>query len=283
MRLTQEDLDRFVAEQRSESYRELCFYVLRDFVGRELSADEVGRYVRQKYGNPNSRNVALALFKSFAKWKRSKIPPVGDENNMARFELEQVAEIKRARVVREIERRALSLDELERVLKVYPPDSVEFSILYMLAYTGARPGELLAVTPEMVEGHVLNLVTEKTRVKRRNPLSPLALECMKRLLDVRPSYMRVYKTCVEAGEKAKLGFKLTPKVFRSTFRTLMDHRLAELGVGRLRGDIAIKLAQGHTVPGDMAAIYSDFKRDIEDMFRRHHFILPIEEKMVSLG
>ena len=279
MRLTHEDLNRFIDEQRSESYRELCNYLLRPFVGRELTPESVRRYGKARFENPSSYNVFLAVVKSFCKWKRNEIPPIDKEHLMQRFELEQIEGMRRARVVREIERRALSLDELERVLKVYPPDSVEFSVLYLLAYTGARPGELLAVTPGMVEGRVLNLVTEKTRVRRKNPLSPLALECMRRLLDARPSYSWVYKICVQAGKRAGLGFRLTPKVFRSTFRTLMDRRLAELGVERLRGDIMIKLAQGHTVPGDMAAVYGDYSKDLEKLFLEWHFIRPIEKKL----
>jgi len=278
MKLTQGDLRQFVDSQRSADYKSLIWYVLRDFVGHELNEVEIKRYAKSRYKNPNSHNLALALFKSLANWKMKRL----DQSDLRQYirdrqALELIRDIKRERIVKKIEERSLTSAELEKVLMMFPPDGLEFSTLFLLAYTGARPGELVEIEPKMVDWkqNVLTLTTEKTRVQRENPLSPIAAKCIRKFLEARPSYAYVYKLCVETGKKIKK--KLTPKTFRSTFRTLMDHRLAELGVRPLRGDLLIKVSQGHTVNVDMAGVYGDFSEDIKKMFIEWHFLNPLEK------
>jgi len=274
VKLTQEDLDRFVAEQRSESYRELCFYVLKDFVGRELNEGEVRRYAKQRYRNPNSYNLALALFKSFAKWKRSKIPPVDREHMMQRFELEQIEGIRRERVVRRVEKKGLTLEELRRVLRRLPQDGLEFSIIWLLHYFGVRPGELCALRPNMVDFKrgAVRFVTEKTKVERQLYFDGFTAGHLRRFLDAKPCYMRVYQTCRRAGIRPKSG--------RQTFISLMQGSLAGAGYDPVRLDLLVKTLAGHTT-GDITAVYTDIGSHIRSAMLEHHFMRPLEGELES--
>lgn len=274
MKLVEEDIKKFMEDQRSDAYRETIWYTLKDFVGRELNKDEVKKYTRNRYKNPNSFNLCLSLFKSFCKWKLGHLPsPTTLEELLAkdkiRDELGLITKIKREIIVKKIEKRALTPEELDRVLKVYPADSLQYAVLYLLAYTGARAGELIGIEPRMIKHDVVILTTEKTKVQREVPLVDEAARCLKIFLDRRPSYAYVYLVCQKVGKRLKI--KLSPKTFRSTFRTLMDHRLAKLGVRPIRGDILIKLAQGHTT-ADMAGIYGDYSGDLRRLFTEWHFL-----------
>jgi len=121
MRLTKEDIQGFLEDRRSEDYRGLCSYLLhplREWLGdRDLTHEVVKRYARKRYEEDSSYNTFLAVMKSFAKWKRSKIPPIDREHMMQRFELEQIEGIGRARIVKRIEKRGLELEEIEGNLK----------------------------------------------------------------------------------------------------------------------------------------------------------------------
>lgn len=59
----------------------------------------------------------------------------------------------------------------------------------------------------------------------------------------------------------------------------MDHRLADLGVRPVRGDLLIKLAQGHTISKDMAGVYADYREDLEKLFLDWHYMKNLEEKI----
>ena len=272
MKLTREDLNRFVAEQRSESYRELCFYVLKDFVGRELNEDEVRRYVKRKYRNPNSHNVALAVFKSFAKWKRSKIPPIDKEHLLQRFELEQIENLRRERVVRRVEKKGLTLEELGKILGRLPRDSLEFSIIWLLHFFGCRAGELCALRPKMVdfERGTIKFVTEKTKVERQLYFDGFTAGHLRRFLDAKPRYMRVYQTCRRAGIRPKSG--------RQTFISLMQGSLAEAGYDPVRLDLLVKTLAGHTT-GDITAVYTDIESHIRSAMLEHHYMRPLEGEL----
>ena len=295
MKLEEKDLGRFLEDLRSEDYRSLCRYVLRGFAGRDLNEDEVKKYLKKRYEKESSYNLGIALFKSFCKWKRSKIPPIDKEHMMARFELEQIENLRRERVVMRLERKELSMDELRAIFGSV--EGVEFSGLWSLAWFGPRPGELVEVTlndinkkpdeylpPTLAEelgpdDYCLKFLTEKTVVERALFMDGFTKGHLENFIKSGFGYGFLYNTCADLRQK--VGANFSPKWFRSTFQTKMQRALMESGVPMVKLDLLVKVMSGHTVGGDITGVYTDFGADIKRAMTELHFLKEIEKELGS--
>ena len=57
------------------------------------------------YDKKSSRNTALSVLRSLAEWKKGKIPPLGEDNQLKRWTLDRVVEMTGETTVTEIEKR----------------------------------------------------------------------------------------------------------------------------------------------------------------------------------
>ncbi len=269
MKLIEEDLEKFLDTLQSEDYRDLCNYILRGFVGRELEEGEVKRYAKKRYEKPSSYNLCLALFKSFANWKMRRL----DQSDLGQYvrerqALELVRDLKRERVVKRVEKKGLTIEEIVGVLKRCK-DELRFAVVFLLMYFGVRPGELVALEPKMVNfksGRV-TFETEKTRIERQLPFDSFVAKQLRIFLCARPSYPYVYKVCKEVG--------IEPKSGRQTFNTHQRVQAAKVVTDPVKIDWLIKVASGHTV-GDIGAVYTDIDHDMEKLFTEYHYMKPLE-------
>jgi len=272
MRVTDEDIKKFLQESGiGESTQKSYGYVLDGFLKQtnELSEDSVRDFVNGYGEVDSSRNTALQIIKSFSKWLHSKTPPVGEENQMKRFELEKISDIKPKKTVTKVEKKGVEMGELEEIFKGL--DGLPFSGIWCLFYFGCRPGELVGLEPSMIGDGEVTFLTEKTYVERPIPFSEFTGKQLEDFVNSGFKYQYLWKRCKEVG--------ITPKAGRQTFRTQMDHRLADLGVRPVRGDLLIKLAQGHTISKDMAGVYADYREDLEKLFLDWHYMKNLEEKI----
>lgn len=289
----------FLDEQRTDSYRELCGWMLRPLArwlgDRDLTQDLVRRYARERYGGqPSSFNTFLAVAKSFAKWKMERLP---QEDTRAyirdRQTLELIKGIRRERVVTRLERKELSEDELRRIFGSLEGDG--FSGIWCLAWFGPRPGELVGVTPADInkrpdkylppslakemgpDDYCVKFLTEKTVVERAAFMDGFTKGHLERFIRSGLGYRFLYGTCVGLQDRVGVGF--TPKWFRSTFQTKMQRALMESGVPMVKLDLLVKVMSGHTVGGDITGIYTDFGADIKRAMTELHFLKPLEGEL----
>ena len=262
MRLTREDLDRFLEDvPRSPAYRETCRYILRGFVGRELSADEVRRYVRERYDKASSRNLALAIFKSLAGYLMKRLPQ--DDLKWyvrERQKLELIQDIRRERVVRRLEKKGLELEELRRVLRRCR-DPLRFAVVWLLHWFGCRPIELVSLRPEQVdfEEGVVRFTGAETKVEREIFFDEFTGKQLRTFLEARPSYSFVYKSCREVG--------IIPKSGRQSFRTHMPSRVS--WTPPIRVHELVDLACGHQTQA-MDVVYSDIRPHLKRLADVHY-------------
>jgi len=273
MRVTSEDVERFISEKR-ESTQKSYGYILKGFLkeyGGELSEDSVRSFVNAYGDKLSSRRTALQILKSFAKWRGHRIPPseARKDPDTRWMLLERIPEISIESPVEKVEKKGIGMEELKGILGRL--DGLPFSGIWCLFYFGCRPGELVALEPHMIGDGKVAFTTGKTYVERPIPFSDFTGEHLEEFVNSGFGYQYLYKRCKEVG--------IVPKDGRRSFRTQMDHRLAELGVRPVRGDLLIKLAQGHTVSKDMAGVYGSYEEDLEKLFLDWHYLLPLEEKL----
>ena len=91
VKIAEGEIDRFLEEEKitSDYYR----YILNKFLRSkgEFSEEAVRDFV-SSYDKKSSRNTALSILRSLAEWKRGKIPPMGEDNQLKRWTLEKTHE-----------------------------------------------------------------------------------------------------------------------------------------------------------------------------------------------
>jgi integrase len=286
MKLTEEDIEKFLsdgayAESTEKGYR----YVMRVFArwlgDRDFNEDTVREYAQERYPEKSSRNTFIEIARSFAKWKQNKIPPVGDENQIRRYELEQVRRIKPERIVQKIEEISIPMDKMREIFSLLKGEEVRFATVWCLAWFGCRPGELIMLESKDVNyerGEVV-FETEKTKVQRKLYFDEFTGRQLERFIGAKRGYSFIYKVCT--GLRPKVGMYLSPKSFRRTFITEMQGSLDRAGFRPVRLDILVKLMAGHTVSGDITRVYTDVARHIREAMLDHHYLLPLEGKALS--
>lgn len=301
MKLTNEDIKQFLREGSfRESTKSYYGYLLGKFkrAGGELTEDSVREYVTG-YKREGSSNTVLEVIKSLSKWKHAKIPPIGDENNMLRFELERIIKgVKGMKTVTRLERRELTDRGVEIAFNSLV--GLGFSGLWCLAWFGCRPGELVELTLELINkkpdrylpedlakalrpgDYCVKFLTEKTIVERALFMDEFTKGHLERFIRSGRGYSFLRRECVDLREK--VGEKLTPKWFRSTFITKMQRRLLlsleePSGIGMVKLDLLVKVMAGHTVKRDITGIYTDYGQDIKRAMTELHFLKPLERDL----
>jgi len=266
IKITEDEIDRFLDEEKitSDYYK----YILNKFRRSkgELSEGAVRDFV-DSYDKKNSQNTALSTLRSLAEWKRGKIPPMGEDNQLKRWTLEKIMDMAGETTVARVEQKAVPLDELGEILQSL--DGPAFSGVWCLFYYGVRPGELVALEPSMIGDGSVVFETEKTKVERELPFDEFTGEHLNRFVDSGFGYQFLYRRCKEQG--------ITPKAGRRTFITEMQRTLADADFEPVLISSLVKLMAGHTVSGDITSIYTDYTDDIREAFLEFHYLDPVRE------
>jgi len=221
------------------------------------------------YGKKSSKNTVLSALRSLAEWKRGKIPPMGEDNLMKRWNLERITEMKGEKTTTRVEQKAVPLDELEEILRSL--DGSAFSGVWCLFYYGVRPGELVALEPSMIRDETVVFETEKTKVERELPFNEFTGGHLRQFVDSGFGYQFLYRRCREQG--------ITPKAGRRTFITEMQRTLADADFEPVLISSLVKLMAGHTVSGDITSVYTDYTDDIREAFLEFHYLKGIENEV----
>lgn len=295
MKITASDIKQFLKEGSfAGTTRNYYSYLLRKFIrdmGGELSEDTV-REFKNSYKVKCSGNTTLRVLRSFAGWKRNKIPPIGEERMMQRFEMEKILGVKGSKVVMRLERKEFSMDELRVIFSSI--DGVKFSGLWSLAWLGSRPGELVELTlkdinkkpdkylpPELAKSlgpddYCVKFLTAKTIVERAVFMDGFTKRHLENFIKSGFGYPFLYKTCKDL--RKKVGVKFSPKWFRSTVQTKMQRALMAAKVPMVKLDLLVKVMVGHSVAGDITGIYTEYGADIKKAMLEHHYLKSLEKE-----
>jgi len=268
VKVTEEDIGRFLEDEKISS--DYYGYILGKFhrSGGELSEETVQGFLNENYEKKSSRNTALSVLRSLAEWKKGKIPPLGEDNQLKRWTLDRVVEMTGETTVTEIEKRGLTLKELEGKLTKCK-DTLQFAIIWLLHWFGCRPGELVMVEPDAVnfeEGSV-KFETEKTKVERECFFDEFTGEQLEEFVGSGFGYQFVYRRCKDLG--------MVPKSGRRSFRTNQPGKIDWTPPVRVHE--LIDLWCGHTVTG-MDFVYSNVRPHLKRI-REVHYMKPLEEAM----
>jgi len=300
MKITEGDVKQFLEEgEFSSTTKNYYSYMMGRFIrdkGGELSEDSV-REFKDGYKVKRSGNTALRVLRSFAGWKRNKIPPIGEDRMMQRFEMDKILGIKGDKVVMRLERKELSDAELKAIFGSL--EGVKFSGIWCLAWFGDRPGELVelglndinkkpdtylppTLAKELRVGeHCVKFLTEKTKVERALFMDDFTKGHLTNFIKSGFGYPFLYRTCKDLREK--VGVEFSPKWFRSTFQTKMQRILMGAGVPMVRIDNLVKVMSGHTITGQdrVQSIYTDFGPDIKRAMTEFHYLKPLEQEFAD--
>jgi len=268
VRITKDEINRFLEEEKITN--DYYIYILGKFVRNEseLSEETVRDFVNS-YDKKSSQNTALSTLRSLAKWKRGKIPPMGEDNLMKRWGLEKITKMKGEKTTTRVEQKAVPLDELEEILRSL--DGPAFSGIWCLFYYGVRPGELVALEPSMIGDGTVVFETEKTKVERELPFDEFTGKHLSRFIDSGFGYQFLYRRCKERG--------ITPKAGRRTFITEMQRTLADADFEPVLISSLVKMMAGHTLSTDITSIYTDYTDDIREAFLKFHYLDPVRERL----
>jgi len=265
--ITEDEIDQFLEEEKITN--DYYVYILGKFVRDkgELSEEAVRDFVNG-YDKKSSQNTALSTLRSLARWKRGKINPVKEEGRVKRWILEKITKITGETPTTKVEKKGLSLKELEEVLSECG-DPLQFATVWLLHYLGSRPGELVALEPDMVnfEEGVATFETEKTKVEREVFFDEFTGERLKEFVDSGFGYQFVYRRCRDLG--------IVPKSGRRSFRTNQPGRID--WTPPIRVHELIDVWCGHTVTG-MDFVYSNVRPHLKRI-REVHYMKPLEEAM----
>jgi len=268
VKITEEGIDQFLEEEKitNDYYKYILGKYLRD--KGEFSEESVRDFVSD-YDKKSSQNTVLSTLRSLAKWKKEKIPPLGEDNQMRRWNLERITGIKGGKVIKKVEEKGLTIEELKEVLGKCE-NAFRFATVWLLHYFGCRPGELAGVESDMVdfgEGMV-TFETEKTKVEREAFFDEFTGRQLKTFLDVgEVQYPDVYKMCKGVG--------IIPKSGRQSFRTHQPERID--WTPPIRVHELIDLWCGHTVSG-MDFVYSNVRPHLKRI-KEVHYMRPLEEEV----
>jgi len=265
--IAEEDISRFLEEEKisSDYYR----YILKKFLRRKSAlSEETVRDFLEDYDKKSSRNTALSTLRSLAEWKKKKIPPLGEENQLKRWTLDRISDMTGETTVTRVEKRGLTPEELEKKLTECK-GSLQYAIVWLLHWFGCRPGELVAIEPDMVdfeEGSV-TFETEKTKAERECFFDDFTGGQLKEFIDSGFGYQFVYRRCKDLG--------IVPKSGRRSFRSNQPERID--WTPPIRVHELIDLWCGHTV-SEMDFVYSNVRPHLERI-KETHYMKPLEKSL----
>lgn len=260
-------LKKFDEWMREEKGLDITDFVIIDV---ETFAEE------QRSWGPKTKNQFYVIIKGFAKYLKSRLPrdmPMA-EYIRRRDELDAVSDLVRYRVVENMKKSAPSRSELFQILDESKANFRDFSFVYLNGYFGTRKGELLSLMRKDInfKDRVIDLKGEKSKTGVGRPLffnnytGEVLKRCFKyysgeRILPIGlctcNEICKSYRNLVEGGI-------FTPHSLRRTFITEMRKETGD--------DILVKFLAGHSVKGDMTALYSQRMDDMRFAMTEKHYM-----------
>lgn len=240
---------------------------------------------RRKEWDNCTKNYFLTVLNQFVDWLKANMsipnPAVSPEKfyeyNLRVQELERIKRISRYSVKREVKRKALSLDELGRLLEASKNDYPAYFFIWCYAYFGLRRNELLKVTVEDINFSQNKLVI-RALITKGMPRYFYFDDETKHVLEDAVNYFnvkrgRIFPVSSATPNAALKPYgkyvepKLTTHTFRHTFNTWMRQSLKD--------DRLLKLLMGHKTSEDMSDYYTTvFEEQVKKaMLENHYFNL----------
>jgi len=262
----------FFLKKFDEWMRETRGLAITDFIISDVEAfaEEQGNW------SPKTKNQFYVIIKGFAKYLKSRLPrdmPMA-EYIRRRDELDAVSDLVRYRVVENIKKSAPSRSEFFHILDESKDIFRDFSFIYLSGYFGTRKGELLSLRLKDInfKDRVINLKGEKTRTG------------VGRLLFFNDFTEKVIKRCLKyySGERLLPIGLCTCNEICDSYRNLVEggiftpHSLRRTFITEMRketnDDILVKFLAGHSVKGDMTALYSQRMDDMRIAMTEKHYL-----------
>jgi integrase len=191
---------------------------------RLVTAGGVGRRMSPPKASTTNRRLMLLKAVCKAMWRQKHIP----ENLSGRIQTLREPPHKEV---------YLSIAQVRALIGHAPSDACRSGI-GVLAWTGLRASELLALTPQSLRGDTILVSQTKTGKPRNVPLPPSARPLVRQWLSApsRPSYWELRKQFIVARKKAKLPATVTLHVLRHTAASWLINAGVDLyTVGRILG------------------------------------------------
>ena len=275
-------LERFFASQVDKKINTPYYYALRNFdnflqgMGKTLDnfTPTDAELFMSKMSSPNSAKVFLTAIRKYALWRAQNVL-TSDEYLLENRRFIGLKEIKPPKTVRKIEKKALTIEELKKVLDATKYSYPMYSATVVHFYFGARPLELSDyITNAKIDlkNRYMIIKTAKTGNDRILPWSKEVHEYVKFWIDYVNSLLVHYNRPQEWYTKnikpfaKKTDLSITAKTGRRTFETQMR----KLGVEQWKIDALL----GHT--GKIPDIYTDWTMlldDLREVMEENHYMM----------
>lgn len=255
-----------------------------------FNVDDVYGFIEENEWSPNTTNTFIAVSKSLSSFQLGKVRTSMDPKQMAdamdaQHRWMQVMKMDRVKVAEEIRQKALSLDDLKRLLVAAHnrPRSYHWKRVWILFYTGARKAELqqkLVFDDRTFNEETGRLIlktakgkhVQKERIVYLEPSITLPLFIQLRdgefsMGESRSSLNKMYEYVTQGIE---FPIHITPHTSRHTFNTHMKKILGD--------DILVKRLMGHSTKSEHGETGTYTHYD-EDEFRSamvsKHYMTPL--------
>lgn len=177
---------------------------------RKIQPEHLESYLLSLKGhNPNTINFHLAVLKSFFGWLSDN------------YDIKDVSHrIKRLRPLPPYQR-ILSDEEFNK-LSVNCSDKI-YLPLFLIANTGLRAAELVAVRPEHFDGKFLTVPKGKGLKMRRIPCNKFAISILVHPINFPKSVKQLQRLCIKAAMQAKIDH-FSPHSLRHYFADSLRRR-----------------------------------------------------------
>lgn len=242
----------------------------------------------KKKWEKSSKNALITSLKRFTRWYSKRIP-IGVTLDEVRSTLAaqqramQIQTMDRFRGPKSKKRKALTLDEVRKLLNAARAREKDYDRIYMLAYLGLRKGELGRIMEIDPKRRRMVVLTEKVDVPRTLYYNDIVADTLRRHPKGFKDHPSTYNAMLKKYTKI-IGFRVLPKMFRATAetefqRSIQSHLMKEaktesdLMLLPVRVDLIVKTILGHTTQAEISGVYTEVREgDIKRSMIEWHWL-----------
>jgi len=262
----------------------------------EVCYDDIASYLEENKDRwkPRTYNFFIAVFKSYAKWRRNTMPVGKDAKEMRKnaeesHRLGQIIEtVKRRKPGRSIDEDVLdvSVSDLKKFLhEVKEFNYDDFCVLWLLAYTGVRKGELAKLPLDRVDFNkkLLIVKTEKRGEEDERLLyfDDFTAGILKSVTSGKvklPTKDGQFNTMTLKYDSLWPSVHVYPHFFRNLFSTFIEKAVGTVlaGDGAMKQTVMKKTLMGHTKSVSENYVIVE-PSEIRAVMVDHHFLRGFEK------
>jgi site-specific recombinase XerD len=298
------------SEERSKATVDTYGYVLNCFdqylqtqkkTIDKFTRDDVIAYYKEQKWESSSTQTFLSTVKSFVKWRLRQLnrslvgadKPTFNSLMNTINDFNDIRDMKRPKLVEKMRRDTIMstkmLNEMFTMMIQRDPSYMDFRFAWCIWWFGCRVGELLDLDMNKsvnFESMEVTFITEKTRKERLGWFDEYTGRILLYFRKNPERFNITRKTVWQRISKygLNLGMEMYTKRGRQTFQTYMD-RIAENDKELKEkynvklDDTITKILVGHTIKGNMTAIYKQYPVELlKEFIMKHHYMIPFEEK-----